>query len=205
LAIGAGTTLDKAIVSSDISVMTEIAVDKKIPLAIEQFILHWGDMGGQWGVNRSVSQIHALLYLSERPLTADEIAERLGLARSNVSNSIKELLAWDLITRVPIKGDRREHYEAEIDVWEIFSRIAAGRKQREIDPAIAALRTCVKNADDDARIHPVARKRLGDLLEFVEAMDRWYAQMQTVPKSSIATLIRLGAKIVKLLSLGERK
>jgi DNA-binding transcriptional regulator GbsR (MarR family) len=205
LAIGAGTTLDKAIVSSDISVMTEIAVDKKIPLAIEQFILHWGDMGGQWGVNRSVSQIHALLYLSEHPLTADEIAERLGLARSNVSNSIKELLAWDLITRVPIKGDRREHYEAEIDVWEIFSRIAAGRKQREIDPAIAALRTSVKNADDDARIHPVARKRLGDLLEFVEAMDRWYAQMQTVPKSSIATLIRLGAKIVKLLSLGERK
>lgn len=203
--IGAGATLDKAIVSSDISVMTEIAVDKKIPLAIEQFILHWGDMGGQWGVNRSVSQIHALLYLSERPLTADEIAERLGLARSNVSNSIKELLAWDLIRRVPIRGDRREHYEPEIDVWEIFSRIAAGRKQREIDPAIGALRTCVKNADDDERIHPVARKRLGDLLEFVEAMDRWYAQMQTVPKSSIATLIRLGAKIVKLLSLGERK
>src|SRR5260370_14987918 len=118
--------------------MNEITVDKKMPLAIEQFILHWGAVGGQWGVNRSVSQIHALLYLSERPLTADEIAERLGLARSNVSNSIKELLAWDLIRRVPIKGDRREHYEAEIDVWEIFSRIAAGRKQGEIDPAIAA-------------------------------------------------------------------
>jgi DNA-binding transcriptional regulator GbsR (MarR family) len=185
--------------------MTEIAVNAKVPRAVDQFILQWGDMGGQWGVNRSVSQIHALLYLSERPLTADEIAEQLGLARSNVSNSIKELQAWDLIRRVPIKGDRREHYEAEVDVWEIFSRIASGRKQREIDPAIAALRSCVKAADDDTKIHPIARKRLGDLLEFVETMDRWYAQMQTVPKPTIATLIRLGAKIAKLLSLRERK
>src|SRR3984957_7367154 len=108
--------------------MTEISEIEKIRPAIEQFILHWGDMGGQWGVNRSVSQIHALLYLSERPLTAEEIAERLGRARSNVSNSIKELITWDLIRRVPIKGDRREHYEAEVDVWEIFSRIAARRK-----------------------------------------------------------------------------
>src|SRR5580693_5321801 len=124
--------------------MTEIAVDKKIPLAIEQFILHWGDMGGQWGVNRSVSQIHALLYLSERPLTADEIAETLDMARSNVSNSIKELLAWDLIRRVPIMGDRRDHFAAETDIWEMAIRIAAGRKEREIDPAMATLRACLK-------------------------------------------------------------
>jgi DNA-binding transcriptional regulator GbsR (MarR family) len=179
--------------------MTEIAVEHEIPI-VEQFILQWGDMGGTWGVNRSVSQIHALLYLSERPLTADEIAEQLGLARSNVSNSIKELLAWDLIRRVPIKGDRREHYEAEVDVWEIFSRIAARRKQREIDPAIAALRACVNSADSSAHIHPVARNRLRNLLEFVETMDRWYEQMLTVPKSTIAALIRLGPKIVKLLS-----
>ena len=185
--------------------MTEISEKEKIRPALEQFILHWGDMGGQWGVNRSVSQIHALLYLSERPLTAEDIAERLGLARSNVSNSIKELIAWDLIRRVPIKGDRREHYEAEVDVWEIFSRIAARRKQREIDPAIAALRTCVKNADADAQIDPVARKRLAELLAFVETMDRWYGQMQTVPKSTISALIRLGARIVKLLSFVDRK
>ena len=93
--------------------MTEISVHEKMPSVLEQFVLHWGDMGGQWGVNRSVSQIHALLYLSERPLTAEEIADGLGLARSNVSNSIKELQAWNLIRRVPIKGDRREHFEAE--------------------------------------------------------------------------------------------
>jgi DNA-binding transcriptional regulator GbsR (MarR family) len=185
--------------------MTEISAKTKMPVAIEQFILQWGDMGGHWGVNRSVSQIHALLYLSERPLTAEDIADELGLARSNVSNSIKELLTWNLIRRIPVKGDRREHFEAETDVWEIFSRIASGRKEREVDPAIAALRTCVRNADDDVGMHPVARRRLKDLLDFVETMDRWYAQMQTVPKPTLAALIRLGSRIVKLLSLGERK
>src|SRR5256884_2594847 len=108
--------------------MTEITEKTgKLPDAAERFVLHWGDMGGQWGVNRSVSQIHALLYLSERPLTADEIADTLGLARSNVSNSIKELLGWNLIRRVPIRGDRRDHFEAETDVWEVFMRVAAGR------------------------------------------------------------------------------
>src|SRR5262249_21735798 len=140
--------LDTASAFSDISVMTEIT-DKtvKLPEAVERFILHWGDMGSQWGVNRSVSQIHALLYLSERPLTAAEIAASLGLARSNVSNSIRELMAWNLIRRVPVKGDRREHFEAETEVWEIAMRIAAVRKEREIDPAVDALKACVSAAD----------------------------------------------------------
>src|SRR3954453_20612736 len=111
--------------------MTETSDPPKIlPAPVERFVLHWGDMGSEWGVNRSVSQIHALLYLSERPLTADEIAERLGLARSNVSASIKELLAWSLIRRVPVRGDRRDHFEAETDIWEVAARIAARRKGR---------------------------------------------------------------------------
>src|SRR5215213_92722 len=100
--------------------MTEMNVEsRELPATVEKFILHWGDMGGQWGVNRSVSQIQALLYLSERPLTAEDIADSLGLARSNVSNSIRELMARDLIRRVPMKGDRRDHFEAETDLWEI--------------------------------------------------------------------------------------
>src|SRR5438067_11430664 len=100
-----------------ISVMTEINDnDDPLPTAVERFVLHWGDMGSQWGVNRSVAQSHALLYLSGRPFTAEEIAAKLGLARSNVSNSIRELMAWDLIRRVPVKGDRREHFEAETDL-----------------------------------------------------------------------------------------
>ena len=186
--------------------MTEITgKPAPLPPAIERFVLHWGDMGGQWGVNRSISQIHALLYLSERPLTAEEIAETLGLARSNVSNSIKELLSWNLIRRVPVRGDRREHFEAETDVWEMFIRIAAGRKEREIDPAIAALRLCLSEAEADAKIHPVARKRLKGMLDFVGTMEIWYAQMLTVPKSKLAVLIRLGARIVNLLPGGKAR
>src|SRR5262244_900089 len=186
--------------------MTEIKEKTtKLSAAVERFVLHWGDMGGQWGVNRSVSQIHALLYLSERPLTAEEIAEPLGLARSNVSTSIRELLAWNLIRRVPIKGDRRDHFEAETDLWEIVTRIAAGRKERELDPAVTALQACVRQAESDRSIHPVARQRLNEMLDFVETMDRWYAEMITVPKPKIAALIRLGARVVRLLSLGKSR
>src|SRR6202163_2753346 len=144
--------------------MTEITAKKKLPAAVERFVLHWGDMGDEWGVNRSVSQIHGLLYLSETPMTADDIADTLGMARSNVSNSIKELLGWNLIRRVPIMGDRRDHFEAETNIWEIVARIAAGRKEREIDPALAALRACVAEAEGDATIHPSARQRLKAML-----------------------------------------
>src|SRR4029077_3696316 len=130
-----------------------------LPISLERFVLHWGEMGGQWRVNRSVSQIHALLLLSERPMTADEIADTLGLARSNVSNSIKELLGWNLIRGVPLRGERREHFEAETDIWEVFLRIIAGRKEREIDPAVAVLKACKADAERDASVSPTARAR----------------------------------------------
>ncbi len=167
-------------------------------------MLHWGDLGGQWGVNRSVSQIHALLYLADQPLTAEDIASALGLARSNVSTSLKELMAWNLVRRVPIKGDRREHFEAVTDLWEMLLRISAMRKEREIDPAIAALRACVTDADADPELHPVAARRLKEMLAFVEMLDRWYAQMLKVPRPQVAALIRLGTRIVNFLPLGKR-
>jgi DNA-binding transcriptional regulator GbsR (MarR family) len=186
--------------------MTEITEKAgKLPNAVERFVLHWGDMGGQWGVNRSISQIHALLYLSERPRTAEDIAAVLGLARSNVSTSIRQLVAWNLIRRVPVKGDRREHFEAEIDVWEIAMRIAAIRKEREIDPAVETLKACVADAEGDPKLHPVARKRLNDMLAFVETLDRWYMQMLTVPKTKLVALIRLGTRIVSLIPFSKRK
>src|SRR5262252_9174549 len=119
--------------------MTEITDTGGLSAAVQEFVLRWGDMGGQWGVNRSVAQIQALLYLSDRPLTAEDIADQLGLARSNVSNSIRELTTWKLVRRVPILGDRRDHYEAESDLWQILTRIAQGRKEREVDPAVAAI------------------------------------------------------------------
>src|SRR6201984_3791096 len=190
--------LDEAFFWSDISVMTETTGKKKLPAVVQRFILHWGDMGDEWGVNRSVSRIHGLLYLSETPMTAEDIADALGMARSNVSNSIKELLAWNLIRRVPIMGDRRDHFEAETDIWEVAVRIAAGRKEREIDPAIAALRACVTDAADDPTISPVASRRLAAVLVFTALVERWYTQMLKVPRPRLIALIKLGEKIVSL-------
>lgn len=167
--------------------------------AVERFVLKWGDMGATWGVNRSVSQIHALLYLSDMPLTAEDIAEALGMARSNVSNSLKELLSWGLIRRVPLRGDRRDHYEAEGDVWELVTRIAVGRKMREIDPVLAVLEACAREADDDRRVSATARARLNDMLQFTAAADRWFAQMLALPRGKLKLLVKLGAKVANLL------
>jgi len=184
--------------------MTEITDDTgKFPAPLEAFVLQWGDLGGQWGVNRSISQIHALLYLAEKPLTAEDIAETLSMARSNVSNSLKELLAWNLIRRVPVRQDRRDHYEAETDVWEIAARIAAGRKQREIDPALTALRGCIAAAEDDPKISSVARQRLQAMLDFTAALDRWYGQMLSIPQGKRDMLLKLGAKIAAFLPGGK--
>jgi DNA-binding transcriptional regulator GbsR (MarR family) len=186
--------------------MTEITdTEKSLPTAVTRFILHWGDLGGQWGVNRSVAQIHALLYLSERPLTAEEISDALSIARSNTSNSIKELLGWRLIHRVPVLGDRRDHFAAETDVWEMVTRIAAGRKAREIDPAEAALKSCTLAAERDPSISPVARERLAAMLDFVTTMSRWHDQMMDVPKPALMTLIKMGAGVTKLIKWTGKK
>lgn len=183
--------------------MTEITVHtKKLPAAVQEFVLRWGDLGGQWGVNRSVAQIQALLYLSERPLTAEEIAEDLGLARSNVSNSLKELIGWKLIRRVPVLGDRRDHYEAEADLWQILTRIAQGRKEREIDPALAAISRVMQVAEGDPTISKVARARLQEMQGFMGTLDTWFGQMLNVPPATLMRLIKLGSRVVSLLKLG---
>jgi DNA-binding transcriptional regulator GbsR (MarR family) len=180
--------------------MTEIT-DKTgdLPEAVRRFVLHWGDMGGQWGVNRSVSQIHAFLYLSDKPQTAEDIADALTMARSNVSNSLKELIAWGLIRRVPVMGDRRDFYEAESDVWTIAAKIVAGRKERELDPAIAVLKVCVADSQKDPHVHATAKKRLKEMLAFTETVNDFYVQMEKVPRPRLMALINLGAKIINLL------
>lgn len=184
--------------------MTETTVrSQKLSPAVEQFVLRWGDMGGQWGVNRSVAQIQALLFLSDRPLTAEDIAETLGMARSNVSNSIRELLSWKLIRRAPVLGDRRDHYEAEADLWQIMTHIARGRKEREIDPAVAALRHVLETADGDPQISPVARARLREMQGFLGTLDTWFSQMVTVPPATLMALMKLGTRVVNLVSLGR--
>ena len=181
--------------------MTEIIEhESKLSPAATEFILHWGNLGGQWGVNRSVAQIHALLFVSDRPLHAEEIAELLGLASSNVSNSIKELLGWRLISRVPVLGDRRDHFAAETDIWEMVTRIAAGRKAREVDPAEAALKACVARAANDPGLSDGAKARLSDMLDFVTTMSRWHDEMLAVPKPALMRLIKLGAGVTKLIN-----
>jgi DNA-binding transcriptional regulator GbsR (MarR family) len=185
--------------------MTETTAESsKLPDAVEQFVLRWGDMGTQWGVNRSVAQIQALLFLSERPLTAEDIAEKLGMARSNVSNSLKELLAWKLIHRVPVLGDRRDHFEAETDLWQMATKVAQGRKAREIDPMVAAIHAAMEGIDDP-RISAKVRGRLVAMNDFVGTVDRWYQQMLDVPPAQIMTLIRMGSRVVGLLKFVTRR
>lgn len=175
------------------------------PSAKAQFILYWGDMGGQWGVNRSVAQIHALLYLSTEPLNAEQISAELGIARSNVSNSLKELVGWRLIQRVPVAGDRREHFIAETDVWEMALLISKGRKEREIDPAIRAIDLCVGQAETEAGLDPAVLGRMHNMQAFLATADRWSEQMLSVPKSKLATLMKMGDKVLSILNLGGKK
>lgn len=183
--------------------MTEITDIRKKPDPIEAFILQWGDLGATWGVNRSVSQIHALLYLAELPMTAEDIAQELGLARSNVSNSLKELLSWRLISKAPQRADRRDHFVAETDMWKVADLIATGRKAREIDPALAVLRDCALAAKADPAISKLRRKRLEDMLEFTQSVDSWANQMLELPSATRARLLRLGAKIARFLPKGR--
>jgi DNA-binding transcriptional regulator GbsR (MarR family) len=186
--------------------MTETSGNpQQLPAAIQDFVLHWGDMGGQWGVNRSVAQIQALLYLTDRPLTAEDIADQLGLARSNVSTSIRELITWKLVRRVPVLGDRRDHYEAEADLWQILTRIAQGRKEREIDPAVAAIHKALEAADADPTINQTARARLHEMASFLDTLDGWFGQMLTVQPNTLMRLIKLGTRVVTLLNLGRGK
>ena len=185
--------------------MTEITKEiDMLPEAIRRFILHWGDMGTTWGVNRSVAQIHALLFITERPLNAEEITATLGVARSNVSNSLKELLSFKTIRRVPMAGDRRDYFTAETDVWEVAKRIAAVRKAREVDPALETLTDCLKAAETDSLISNEQRKRLRDMQQFTQTMDRWHSQMTALPSATLARLVGMGDRIVSLLNLGKK-
>ena len=118
---------------------------------MQRYIVHWGEMGSRWGMNRSVAQIHALLYLSEKPLNADEIGETLGIARSNVSTGLKELIGWDLVHVTHVLGDRRDFFTAQQDTWEVIRAIMEGRKRREIDPTLAALRECAAQLREGPR------------------------------------------------------
>lgn len=184
--------------------MPEITDKVDLPEAVQRFVLHWGDMGGTWGVNRTVAQIHALLYLSETPLNAEDIQLQLGVARSNVSNCLKELLTYRVIRKSPVPGDRRDHFIAETDVWQVAKHIAAVRKAREIDPALETLNDCLAAAAGDARITDEQIKRLRDMQEFTATMDRWYDKMSSLPSTTLSRLVAMGDTVVKVLNMGRK-
>ena len=166
---------------------------------MRKFILHWGEMGTRWGVNRTVAQVHALLYLSPEPLNAEEISKALSVARSNVSTSLRELESWGIIKAVHRLGDRREHYECMKDVWEMARVIADERKRREIDPTLAMLRECVEELDEAKPGDPALRERVLDMLTFVEALTSLYEEMHRLPTGAVRNLLKMRGKIRKLL------
>ena len=167
--------------------------------AAKAFILHWGEMGTHWGVNRSVSQVHALLYLSDAPLAADAIVEALGLARSNVSTALKELQGYAIVRRVHVEGDRRDHFVAETDLWDMLLRIAAERKRREIDPTIALLGDLAARLAADDSAPPQLRERVTRMHEFISTLGGWYEQVRVLPKPTLVTLMKLGGKIARFI------
>jgi DNA-binding transcriptional regulator GbsR (MarR family) len=163
----------------------------------QRFILHWGEMGSRWGINRTVAQIHALLYLSGRPMQAEEIAATLSVARSNVSTSLRELQGWGIVKVVHLLGDRRDHFESMQDVWQMFEIIVAERKRREVDPTLEMLRNCLAEKTDQ----PTA-ERIQAMLSFFETMTGFYDDLHRLPKGVLTGVRQLRARVKKLLVKG---
>ena len=170
----------------------------KLSPTLSRFVLHWGEMGTRWGVNRTVAQIHALLYIAGRPMHADEITDTLEVARSNVSNSIRELQGWGLVKLVHLSGDRRDHFETSTHVWELLRTIVRERQRREIAPTIDVLRDLL--ADPALSKDPSeARQRMRETLELLETLTAWSDEMLKLDTDTLTKVLKLGARVKKLL------
>jgi DNA-binding transcriptional regulator GbsR (MarR family) len=173
--------------------------------AASEFILHWGEMGTRWGVNRTVAQVHALLYLSPESLTAEEIAETLSVARSNVSTSLKELQNWNLVQIDNRMGDRRDFFRTSADVWTLFLTVVEQRFEREIVPTLSTLRRCVETARADGHSQATVTRRIAAMLEFLEEMHGWYAQVMKLPPATLHSLMSIGSGITRILPKPKRR
>ena len=168
----------------------------------QKFVVHWGEMGARWGINRTVAQVHALLFLSSRAMHAEEIAATLGVARSNVSNSLRELQGWRIVRVVHILGDRRDHFESLKDVWEMFRIIVEQRKRREVDPTLQLLRNCLEELKREGNADAYVRERLEEMTEFFETGMSAYEEVKQLPPSALRGLLRMRGKLRKLLRPG---
>jgi DNA-binding transcriptional regulator GbsR (MarR family) len=174
-----------------------------LPPLTQRFVLHFGEMGSRWGINRTVGQIYALLYVSAKPLNADEIGESLGFSRSNVSMGLKELQSWNLVKLIHQPNDRREYFQAPDDVWAIFRTLANERRKREIDPTLSMLRDALMEQPSVAEdIH--AQERMKQMHGFIELMTDWLDDMQKMDSATLASLMQMGSKVQKLLEMKDR-
>lgn len=162
---------------------------------MEKLVLHWGEMGARWGISRTVAQIHALLFFSPKPLAADEIVDALKVARSHVSNSLRELQSWGVVKITHVMGDRREHFQSIKDVWQLFEILLDERKRREVDPTLKALRETVAQLDSTTPVDPHTKQRLQEMLEFFEMMDSWFGEIRRMPLNSRVKFVKLGSRI----------
>src|SRR5260221_14705795 len=169
----------------------------------QKFILHWGEMGTRWGINRTVAQIHALLFLSPAPLHAEDIAETLSVARSNVSNSLRELQGWGIVKLVHVLGDKRDHFESMKDVWEMFRVVMDERKKRECDPTIRVLQECILEAEKDKATDECTQRRLRELYAFFEVTTAWYAPVRRWPTAALLKFMKAGDRALKLVGFGR--
>jgi DNA-binding transcriptional regulator GbsR (MarR family) len=168
--------------------------------AAQKFVLHWGEMGQAWGINRTMAQVHALLFVSPSPLDAEEISKLLDVSRSNVSTSLRELITWGVVRRVHIIGDRRDRFEALRDVMETFRVIMAERKRREMDPTIALLENCVREAKEGGESEQFTREQLEKMLEFTRMVTAWYTQIENLSTPALLRLFRGGSIVARLFS-----
>jgi DNA-binding transcriptional regulator GbsR (MarR family) len=171
------------------------------PLA-QRFVLHFGEMGSRWGINRTVGQMYALLYVSARPLNADEIAESLSFSRSNVSMGLKELQSWRLVKLLHRPNDRREYFEPPKDIWDIFKALLEERRRREVEPTLSMLRDALLEtpANDADR---VAQERMREMYNLIELSSSWFDDVQRLSPETLASLMKMGSTVKKLLDVGE--
>ncbi len=173
----------------------------------QNFILHFGEMGSRWGINRTVGQLYALLFISEDPVNADQMAESLGMSRSNVSMGLKELQSWQLVKLQHIPGDRKDYFRAPDDIWLIFQTLAEQRRKREIDPTITMLRDALMEpapespANDPDRF---ARQRMSDMLELIELLTGWFSEVQRLDRATLEKLMKLGGGVRRVLDVSHK-
>jgi len=184
--------------------MTDTTKTPLTPVA-QKFILHWGEMGTKWGINRTVAQVHALLFLSPHPVPADEISATLSVARSNVSTSLRELQGWGIVRVVHVLGDRRDHFETTKDVWEIFRTVAEERKRREIDPTLRVLAECVQELKAGPQGEAYTRERLESMLDFLTTMTGLFEEVLRMPVGALKGVGKLRGKVITLLGSEKKK